>query len=283
MHLSYFLGLFSFLVARQTNAELVKTFIASKCVLFFKNSLEPIGLEPIRHARICQIYQKIPRFATLYDRENRIPVYSAFIFRPGAVPCLLPRSKDWYIEPQLTFHNRPPDMMLLEDLYDSEKKPKPKSDFSQPIVDSQATDCDYSASGFDKGPLSLSCFHFGDSQEATFTLTNTVPMYENFYRIVWKKAYENVLLMGLLAVCHPPYIPYVVTGAVPSNRYALGRVNVPDWIWSAVCCTGRGYSIAFIGQNAPNGMVKVLSLKKLEENLKMLYNHFVTIFPSGCY
>nr|XP_015198921.1 PREDICTED: endonuclease domain-containing 1 protein-like [Lepisosteus oculatus] len=156
-------------------------------------------MEPNRPACICQVYGKFARFATLYDRKNRIPVYSAFIFTPGPLPCLFSRREEWFIEPQLTYSNRPPEMMLMEHLYNSEHKPRPNSDLCQLITDSQATDCDYAASGFDKGHLNLNCFQFAEGRDATFTLTNAVPMYENFNRVVWSKAYENVMMSAYKA------------------------------------------------------------------------------------
>ncbi|XP_014749345.1 PREDICTED: endonuclease domain-containing 1 protein-like [Sturnus vulgaris] len=53
-------------------------------------------LQVLNAASICQVYANKYRFATLYDRNRRIPVYSAYKYQPGNGS----RSDSWFVEPQ---------------------------------------------------------------------------------------------------------------------------------------------------------------------------------------
>lgn len=79
-----------------TNGEVVHSFEAN-CPQFFLRETPPVIRHPPRSVRICQRYQNLYRFATLYDEDNRIPVYSAYIYNPGKAK----RPKKWMIEPQV--------------------------------------------------------------------------------------------------------------------------------------------------------------------------------------
>ena len=51
-----------------------------------------------RYKPICQLYNNIYRFATLYDTTKKIPVFSAYTF----TGCIPGRPKDrWMMEPQV--------------------------------------------------------------------------------------------------------------------------------------------------------------------------------------
>lgn len=41
----------------------------------------PRGFRDVSLKKICQRYADKPRFVTLYDPKNRIPVYSAYSFK----------------------------------------------------------------------------------------------------------------------------------------------------------------------------------------------------------
>ncbi|KAF1380979.1 hypothetical protein PFLUV_G00169680 [Perca fluviatilis] len=51
-----------------------------------------------RYKPICQTFDNERRFVTLYDTENRIPVFSAYKYRGGVGKR---PANDWKIEPQL--------------------------------------------------------------------------------------------------------------------------------------------------------------------------------------
>ncbi|KAI1239528.1 hypothetical protein IHE44_0012654, partial [Lamprotornis superbus] len=77
------------------HSEVVKSF--TRCPQFFYARTPPRdSLRPRNAARICQVYGNKYRFATLYDRNRRIPVYSAYIYEPGPGD----RSDSWFVEPQ---------------------------------------------------------------------------------------------------------------------------------------------------------------------------------------
>lgn len=71
----------------------------SQCLDFFYNSTPPQGLSRPEYQPICQRYQNRYRFASLYDRQRRAPLYSAYQLKlaDGKRP-----SVSWMYEPQVT-------------------------------------------------------------------------------------------------------------------------------------------------------------------------------------
>lgn len=70
------------------------------CTRFFLNNqpIAPPALVRPRYQQICQMLGGVHRYATLYDTQNRIPVYSAYhytIHPPGL------NEIGWMIEPQV--------------------------------------------------------------------------------------------------------------------------------------------------------------------------------------
>ncbi|GLD67367.1 endonuclease domain-containing 1 protein-like protein [Lates japonicus] len=78
---------------------------------------------------ICQFYNGDFRFATLYNRGHRAPLYSAYILRGRGQPA---GRETWYYEPQLANSKGEQSM-----------KPFPVND--QNVMESQAMDDDYTA------------------------------------------------------------------------------------------------------------------------------------------
>ena len=79
-------------------SEVVTSF-ESSCPQFFFREIPPNeALEPESPAWICQRYKNQYYFATLYDRNRRIPVYSAYLYQPGPGT----RPKTWLVEPQVS-------------------------------------------------------------------------------------------------------------------------------------------------------------------------------------
>ncbi|KAJ7428977.1 endonuclease domain-containing 1 [Willisornis vidua] len=81
------------------HCELVPSFPCSYCPFFFWNTTPNNALEPENPAWICQRYKNRYHYATLYDRDLRIPVYSAYMYQPG--PGRRP-TPPWMIEPQVS-------------------------------------------------------------------------------------------------------------------------------------------------------------------------------------
>ncbi|KAL2308888.1 hypothetical protein Nmel_005059, partial [Mimus melanotis] len=54
------------------------------------------ALEPQKPAWICKLYSNLYHYAIMYDRNRRIPVYSAYIYKPGSGS----RSKLCFLNPR---------------------------------------------------------------------------------------------------------------------------------------------------------------------------------------
>uniref|UniRef100_A0A8C0Z8J3 ENDD1 protein n=1 Tax=Cyanistes caeruleus TaxID=156563 RepID=A0A8C0Z8J3_CYACU len=237
------------------HSEVVNSF--ADCPEFFYAGTTPNdALHPQNPAWICQSYNDSYHYATLYDRDRRIPVYSAYKYQPG--PAKRP-PKYWCVEPQV-------------------------SDSFPGTFPSWDTLVDYNKmTGLTHGHLSPNGhMDSKESKTATFTLTNIVPQDENLNSDKWSK-YEAKTVPQMSQGCTTTYI---ITGAVPGNTYiADGRVNVPSHIWSAACClVGNQPSKAWgaIAENDKN-RVKKVSLGDLENMLGTLYRgRRVTLFNNAC-
>ncbi|XP_063253160.1 endonuclease domain-containing 1 protein-like [Prinia subflava] len=256
------------------DSEVVTSF--ESCPQFFYKETPPNDvLQPKKPAWICQRYKNSYHFATLYDRERKIPVYSAYIYKPGTAKR---PHKWWYVEPQLISKNNLKDMERETVLIDEHKFTLDQ------IKDSQAVLEDYDKmTGLDRGHLSP-CGHLysKESKTVTFTLTNIVPQDSILNNGQWN-IYEFKTMAKMSEGCT---ITYVITGAVPGNtNVAEGRVNRPSHIWSAACClvgTQPYNAWGAIAENDKN-QVENLSLGELENRLRGLYGgRTVTLFNNAC-
>ncbi|XP_017572789.1 endonuclease domain-containing 1 protein-like [Pygocentrus nattereri] len=205
------------------------------------------------YKQICQKREDTHEFATLYDTENRIPVYSAYRFE-GIKHCK--RQKIWYIEPQLEALG-----------------PNMASESSKLKIQNQATGEDYKNSGYDRGHLapvyhsrSQSCSH------ATFTLTNTAPQNSSFNQDQWRIT-EEAVAQTLNSTCLPNSA-YIVTGVVPGPDKIKNRVCIPSHFWTAYCCLDNNQQVidshGFLGENI-NDPVQNMTIRDLEGKLTDLY------------
>ncbi|TWW55602.1 hypothetical protein D4764_09G0006510, partial [Takifugu flavidus] len=134
----------------------------SQCLDFFYNSTPPQGFNRPQYQPICQYYQNRYRFASLYDRERRAPLYSAYQLKLS--DGSRPNTSGMY-EPQLAFSWGTPDMKPFETL-----------NVDQNVIESQAVLEDYKNSSFTTGHLNPSMHQeTKEDREATFSLTNIVP------------------------------------------------------------------------------------------------------------
>ncbi|NXI15233.1 ENDD1 protein, partial [Irena cyanogastra] len=257
------------------HSEVVKSFANCPQVskFFYRNTTPNNALEPQNPAWICQRYKNQYHYATLYDRDLHIPVYSAYIYQPGPGN----RSKLWFVEPQLINTTYSKDM-------DTEKSILKQYNITlQQIGQSQAINQDYNKlQGLDRGHLSPSSHQSGNNSKwATFTLTNIVPQNSTLNKGKWKD-YENQTMAQNTQGCTSTY---VITGAVPGNTYISNkRVNVPSHIWSAACCQTNTTmkTWAAIADNNKN-QVQNLTLAQLEARLSQLYGRGqVSLFHSAC-
>ncbi|XP_032914493.1 endonuclease domain-containing 1 protein-like [Catharus ustulatus] len=257
------------------HSEVVTAFLGP-CAQFFYAQTPPSGaLRPTNAARICQVYDNKYRFATLYDRNRRIPVYSAYIYQPGNGS----RYDRWFVEPQLINETYNKNMDEEDDII------RRYQITSADVGKSQAIDQDYmNLADLDRGHLSPSSHHNDDKWSwATFTLTNIVPQDRKLNQNAWRM-YEEDTMSKNSQGCDTTY---VITGAVPGNTTVpSGRVNIPSYIWSAACCVKDKKPLKAWGALAENeinkNVVENLTLGRLETQLKKLYNGTVTLFSNSC-
>ncbi|NXP19080.1 ENDD1 protein, partial [Scytalopus superciliaris] len=256
------------------DSELLPSFPSSFCPFFFWNTPPNNVLEPENPAWICQRYQNKYHYATLYDRDKRIPVYSAYMYQRG--PNKRPKTP-WMIEPQLVGLNYPKNMETKDTFMQTPKVTE------QDIKDSQAVNEDYNnLKDLNRGHLAPSGhLSLPNSRIATFTLTNIVPQNSTLNEGAWN-TYEQETMAQKTKFCK---LTYVITGAVPGNTYiANGRVNVPSHIWSAACCRATSHMDAWgaIARNDED-RVEILNLRDLEARLAPLYKKGpVSLFHKNC-
>ncbi|KAK7122148.1 hypothetical protein R3I93_023080 [Phoxinus phoxinus] len=249
----------------------------SKCRKFFVYKVPPKFTPELSNTqKICQcVWDEYDEqkylYATLYNTDWRIPVYSAYVFyRSESVG----RCDPWYIEPQLD--------------EDAEPCMAPKG---CTICNNQAVNSDYEKQDpnnpYDKGhlyPVQHTYNHV--SMLATSTLTNAAPQDSTFNRGQWKKHEKDVATD--LTACESE--AYVVTGVVPNTNIPTlkDRVTVSKYYWRATCClkngvyTGKGY----FGPDGNNKIVTPLSITALQRKLAIDYGvNTIVIFPGvegGC-
>ncbi|NWR26387.1 ENDD1 protein, partial [Emberiza fucata] len=245
------------------------------CREFFYDGIPPNNaLNPDNPAWICQRFRNSSYYATLYDRDRRIPVYSAYIYQPRTTE----KPPEWWmVEPQVNKNVKLKDMERESDLIN-----KHMFTLAQ-IEESQAVLHDYQElKNLDRGQLNPSR-HMGsqNSKMATFTLTNVVPQDSSLNKGQWN-IYESKTMPQHTKGCTTTY---VITGAVPGKTYvSQERVNKPSHIWSAACCLVGTEPTSAWGAIAENNKneVKTITLGELEERLTELYGDTVTLFDKAC-
>ncbi|XP_032912879.1 endonuclease domain-containing 1 protein-like [Catharus ustulatus] len=255
------------------HSEVVTSF--ESCPQFFYAHHYPNDvLHPQNPAWICQHYRNQNHYATLYDRQKRIPVYSAYIYQPGNGT----ESPVSFVEPQLisqTYAKKMDTEESVEDQYNINL---------ELISQSQAIKEDYNKlQDLECCPLSPSGHQSGNSNKwATATLTNIVPQNRALRQGSWKH-YEETTMPQKTQGCDTTY---VITGAVPGNSsISNGRVNVPSHIWSAACCLVDTNPTRAWGAIAENDKDEVehLMLGELESWLAELYGgRMVNLFNNAC-
>ncbi|KAM9482436.1 endonuclease domain-containing 1 protein-like [Clarias gariepinus] len=226
-----------------------------------------------QYKKICQRWNNKYRFATVYDTERRIPVYSAYTFTQQANTT---RNEDWKIEPQLenTKGNK-----SMED--------SPREAFGH--ITHQAVNQDYISQlnrGYTRGHVFPRFFAADQAQaDSTFTLTNIAPQtQDNNGR--WGEQVEQPMLQEIKNECKLDQnnLAYIVTGVVPGNDWipierdnvrSNNGINIPSNFWSAFCCRNKTnikqlISGAYI---AEQGAIKARhpSIENLNERLTTEY------------
>ncbi|XP_016105213.1 endonuclease domain-containing 1 protein-like [Sinocyclocheilus grahami] len=247
------------------SARVVQNF-ESECGPFFANGRSPTRFPGLQYRQICQMQNNVDYYATFYDTDNKIPVYSAYKFE-GIMHCK--RQASWYIEPQIDDNNGGPNMAS-----------KGSVDI-QVRGNRQALNRDYYRSGYHRGHLAP--VYLANSQScayATFTLTNAAPQADNFNSVLWWNV-EKLMAQHLERKCHLQPV-YIVTGVVPGTNNINNRVNIPSHFWTAYCCLDNNNrcsdSQGAIGINDNNSNIEYMSVADLEEELEYLYGRTFQLF-----
>ncbi|KAI5107592.1 hypothetical protein C0J45_3230, partial [Silurus meridionalis] len=225
---------------------------------------------PNRYKQICQKWRDSYRYATLYDTEGRIPVYSAYYY----VGYHKVHKAEWKIEPQLDDPNQQPEMAR-----EGEEPIKDLGKF-QAIYDDYA-----SQSVYTRGHLYPRCHNNDqDCAIATYTHTNAVPQTQEDNN-VWAHRVERKMEKLIAETCDRGFA-HVVTGAAPGQTWMKIRrdnvpvengVNIPEYFWTAYCCHDKTkpndlQSGAWFGNVLKNKLVvRKVTVEQLEQELSSLY------------
>ncbi|XP_051949449.1 endonuclease domain-containing 1 protein-like [Xyrauchen texanus] len=254
-------------------SEVVDDF--SECSDFFLDNQPPQipgvlerGESQNHYKTICQRFNNVYTFATLYDTTSKIPVFSAYRYSGKGN---FTRNKDlknqnWTTESQLQ---------------DNE----------------QAADDDYKNNtlNVNRGHL-FPCSHAKDldTAKSTFTLTNAVPQKVRFNSGSWARM-ENFTKHLMDSHCRDnnnKVSAYVLTGAVPGDETLNNRVNIPKMMWTAFCCYNSKnqswFSKAHLAPNEDedvkdkNKTILTESLKNLQDELKNTWVKGLKLFNEKC-
>ncbi|KAE8627691.1 hypothetical protein XENTR_v10007107 [Xenopus tropicalis] len=217
----------------------------AECNEFFYQSSPPQGFADPANAKICQRHNGDKHFATLYSTKDKIPVYSAFIYREDAASA----GGNWLVEPQ------------LDDAGSSLEEGTSSADISDPIENlgtNQALEGDYGSSDYQPGPL----YH-----KAPNTLTNNVPLTKSFLD-KWASEVDQLVKDRLLPHCGNGEGLHLIVGAVPSDVKINDKVSVPGAVWLAACCSApEAWSIGIIKRTEDVDSLEDVSVAELEKKL----------------
>eukprot|EP00064_Thunnus_orientalis_P022990 superscaffoldBa00008274_g23214 len=262
-------ALIPLLVIVMTGAEVQENF-SPECKRFLYMGTVPRGIEDQPFKKICQFYEGKPRFVTLYDTINRIPVYSAYTFKrsDGSRKVDVP----WMYEPQLFTLSGSREMQQF-----------PSENVPNSFGDAQALLDDYSDTViFERGQLNPEEHQAQPADKAaTYTLTNVVPQVRDFSIGPWKE-YQHTIRRRLNNYCRGT--AYVITGVTTSGhtirRHNVNRLGIPTYFWSAYCCIDFDHNAPYAERSklpafASNGLndrennkVQEMTVQQLEEFLK---------------
>ncbi|NXK45212.1 ENDD1 protein, partial [Chauna torquata] len=226
----------------------------AECNVFFPGQVPPEGFTEPFHVKICQQYNREPRFATLYSTKDKIPLYSAFKYTKAAQS----EEESWLVEPQIDDPENDQHEMVLE------------ADVVGTVANlggNQALTSDYVGSGYERGLLNPSLLNEEDFQMATYTLTNAVPLSPSLSK-TWHRDIGRVVEQALAPHCSKKDHLYLVAGAIPSTVRVKGKVSVPDTLWLAACCDApEGWSLGLVKKISDENSLADLTVGELEKQL----------------
>ncbi|KAM9019584.1 endonuclease domain-containing 1 protein isoform 2-T2 [Ara ararauna] len=226
----------------------------AECNVFFPGQVPPEGFTQPFHVKICQQYNKEPRFATLYSTKDKIPLYSAFKHTKPAQS----EEESWLVEPQVN----DPENDLQEMVHEA--------DIAGTVANlgaNQALTSDYVGSGYERGLLNPSLLNEEDFQMATYTLTNAVPLSPSVSKS-WHRDIGKVVEQALVPHCSKKDHLYLLAGAIPSKARVKGKLSVPETLWLAACCDApEGWSLGIVKNTNDDSSLEDLTVRELEKKL----------------
>uniref|UniRef100_A0A8C4X5B4 Uncharacterized protein n=1 Tax=Erpetoichthys calabaricus TaxID=27687 RepID=A0A8C4X5B4_ERPCA len=177
-------------------------------------------------------------FATLYDRGRRIHLYPA------------------YMVDEISFFS-------LQLVHRGLSAASEKENHTLHLIEKYNIEKSCNAT-FENYGYEHKLNHSQASCNATFTLTNVVPMNQKLNNGEWNR-HETTIKEMMKNKCEKMY---VITGAVPGTKKLKNRVYVPSFIWSAYCCINNA------AQKMQSGGVIVTNDAK-EDGLFTKYGCFI--------
>ena len=221
-----------------------------------------------RYVPICQHGKSGTNsyFATLFDKENKIPVFSKYTLstmdtNSNEQNTNEQSNRNFLFEVQLVGHTTFGNIGNFRDV--QQKLGLQREETWQRIKNTLAIEEDYkSDKNYHQGHLRpyAGCQN-REAELATNTFTNVVPQVGSFNQGAWKSIEFQTRILIKDSKCEDNI---VVTGAVPSSDELNGSVNIPSFMWSYVLCTNR---------------ITVFLVPNIENKLIHMYN-FVTSFST---
>ena len=197
-------------------------------------------------------------YATLFDTNRKIPIYSANAIKinPSVVPSDRPKNKEWKrVSSALCVTALPTAPLFYSRIA--------KEDYFTNCDKFQALDLDYNGNTKDltRGHLCPSSIMKRDKERqlGTFTLTNAAPQFKNSNEGDWKRI--ECVAEEAIEILVPNEVVYVITGVSgtykPGTSLAtLGKgVATPAKFWKLVCYPGTAtkaaWAFGIVADNKP--------------------------------
>ena len=244
-----FVGSFSFNTAILTD----KNF--KDCQEFFADRRPPQHFDFLLSANLEYICQERKQarftFATLFDTNLKIPVYSAYKYTASIGPSA--RENQFQID------------------IDIKKKEKDTGKVLQGKTEDYNESSDYN-----RGHLAPNSYFDSSEQASTFQMTNIVPQAKRLNNGKWNEL-ETSSREEMEERCRPG-ASYFITGAIfgLSPPPLAGKINIPSFLYTAACCLrakkdGRKFSFAYLVENRNNPQVEKLSVLELGIKVRRKY------------
>ncbi|XP_039597839.1 uncharacterized protein LOC120518893 [Polypterus senegalus] len=241
-------------------AEKVPDF--EKCKHLFYNKQEVKGFDDT-YKKVCHFQNDTYVFATLYNKDNTSPLYSAFILNSDECESSINLASEW-VESEC-----PPDQKINKSNHDTAKELN-----------------SYTSSNYYCSNRILNSYDCGQVPMDHIGGTDIIVLEATFYEFQWKMFEEAVRV--ILGASSTNGTVYVITGLVPSDQLLTVKslcpfysatdevttTTVPCFIWRALCFEAAdpqdSFSLAFMGNN--KRVMKPVTVKHLEHILKKQYN-----------